>query len=68
MFHYYRLTSRDYHGMIVRKSDDLTEEYFNTGTSKWEPIGIMTRYTWPESDTFEMYDELTEAQAKKLTV
>lgn len=63
-FRYYRLLDKKYNGTIVKKNSKTCEEfYYNFKTMRWEPIGIMIRYFWPESETFEMYEEITETQS-----
>lgn len=69
MFGYYKLTSTEHNGMVIRVNEENHhEEYFNTETKKWARIGIMMNYFFPESDTYDMYEELTENDIKQLNI
>ena len=67
MFYYYELKDCSHSGMIIRKNkENRREHYYNKKSKNWEPIGIMIRYFWPESDTFEMYEELSEEEVLRM--
>lgn len=69
MYGYFKLTSNQHNGMIIRVNEENHhEEYFNTETEKWTKIGIMLNYFFPESDTYDMYEELTEKEVKKIII
>ncbi len=64
MFEYYMLKDSNYNGMIVKKEKETRKEfYFDANEKVWKPIGIMLRYFLPESDTFELYEELSKEKA-----
>lgn len=68
MFDYFKLNDSNYNGMIVKKDRETREEfYFDTKNKSWKSISIMIRYFWPESDTFEMYESLSEKQVLEET-
>jgi len=53
--------------MIVRvNNENHHEDYFDMREKAWKPIGIMIRYFFPDSETFEMYEELSEKKAMKM--
>ncbi|WP_442759841.1 hypothetical protein [Enterococcus italicus] len=63
MYTYYKLTSLDYNGTIIRiNTENHHEDYFNTKEKVWKPIGIMIRYFSPDSDIYEMYEELPKKE------
>ncbi|AXY24775.1 hypothetical protein CL176_01390 [Suicoccus acidiformans] len=68
MFRYYLLLSDDeFNRVLVKKNIETREEkYFNPTNNNWEAIGIMIRYFWPDSDTYDMYEELTEEEAMEI--
>ena len=65
---YYRLTSQQHNGIVVRVNKDRTENYYDTAEMQWKPVAIMINYFWPDSDTFEMYEELTAKDLEKLNI
>lgn len=65
---YYKLTSQQHNGIVVRVNEDHSENYFDSDEAQWKPIAIMIHYFWPESDTFEMYEELTANDLEKLNI
>lgn len=67
MIKYYLLTDSEHNGMIIKKNIDTRDEwYFDRENEEWSPIAIMLRYFWPESDTFEEYDEITSKKAMEI--
>lgn len=58
---YFRLTDRENKGMILRAEGSYVQSY-RIGRG-WVRDGIMIRYTFPESDTYDMYEEIDEAEA-----
>lgn len=62
---YYRLLDSEYNGLIVRADDGL-QQYYDQDTKGWVDTGIMLFYFSDESDTYGMYEELTEEQALEL--
>lgn len=65
MFSYFRLKDRQYNGLIVKKDRTTRKEfYYDEKQQDWKPISIMIRYFWPESETFEMFEELSEEKVK----
>lgn len=65
---YYKLTSQQHNGLVVRVNEDRTENYYDSSEKQWKPVAIMIHYFWPESDTFELYEELTTKELKKLNI
>jgi len=61
---YYRLLNRANHGQIV-KGEGRNNFEFDADKQEWVRSGIMLDYFWPESDTFEMYEEISEEEAMK---
>lgn len=67
MFKYYQLNDSKYNGLLIKMNQKNNEEfYFDKKNKQWQPIAIMIRYFWPESDTFEMYEELTDKKMREL--
>ena len=67
MFSYFLLKDSEHEGMLIKRNDINRQEfYFNNETKRWTPIAILMNYFWIESDTFEMYDKISEQQAKEL--
>lgn len=63
MIEYYELTDRKHKGMLIKKDLEIRDEfYYNLDKRGWMPIGIMIRYYWPDSSTFEMYRIITEEE------
>ena len=46
-----------------KEKETRKEFYFDANEKVWKPIGIMLRYFLPESDTFELYEELSKEKA-----
>lgn len=65
---YYRLTSQQHNGIVVRVNEDRTESYYDSAEMQWKPVAIMINYFWPDSDTFEMYEELTAKDLEELNI
>ncbi|HJF29161.1 MAG TPA: hypothetical protein K8V41_00140 [Ligilactobacillus saerimneri] len=64
--HYYMLHDLPHRAMIIKVNEWGKEFYFDILSKKWQPIKIMINYLWPYSDTFNMYDEMEEAEALKI--
>ena len=64
--HYYMLNDLPHRAMIIKVNEWGKEFYFDIPSKKWHPIKIMINYLWPYSDTFNMYDEMEEAEALKI--
>lgn len=64
-YDYSRLDDWDEKGTVIRKekSGAHKESWWNPEHQEWERIGIMNSYFWPDSDTYEMYTELTRSEA-----
>jgi len=60
---YYRLLDAAHDGVIVKTDGRLHYEY--DPVKGWVRSGILLHYEWPESETYGMYEEITEAQANK---
>ncbi len=58
---YYKLNDLNHLGVIVR-TNGLTEHKYIPGTG-WVEAGLMTHYFCDESDTYNMFTELTEDEA-----
>ena len=66
---YYRLKDLAHENMIIRttvSADSHAEHKYVPGEG-WVAIGIMIHYFCDESDRYDMYDEITEAEALALT-
>jgi hypothetical protein len=61
--YYYRLLDPQHKGTIV-KTEDKSQYQFELGKG-WIRTGIMLDYFFPESDTFDQYEEITEDEASK---
>lgn len=53
---YYRLLDTENYGTIVKTEG---QRHYKLEDGKWIRSGIMLHYFWPESDRFELYEELT---------
>jgi hypothetical protein len=61
---YYRLLDPEHENMIVKTEDKVQHRYEpNKG---WIRTGIMLDYLWPESDTYDRYEEITEENAMQM--
>ena len=61
---YYRLRDKDHMGVIVRTTG-LIEHKYVPGAG-WVMAGLMNHYIFDESDRYDLYDKITEAEAQKL--
>lgn len=65
MFSYFRLKDSQYNGLIVKKDRTTRKEFYcDEKQQDRKPISIMIHYFWPESETFEMFEELSEEKVK----
>lgn len=62
MIRYFRLTDKQHLNRIV-KSEGRKQFVFNEKTQSWVRSGIMIHYFSDESDTYGMFEEITEAEA-----
>lgn len=62
MIRYYRLTDKQNLNRIV-KAEGRKQYIFNEKKQQWVRSGIMIHYFSDESDTYEMFEEITEAEA-----
>jgi len=60
---YFKLTDKANKGMILRAEGNYVESYRKE--RGWVRDGIMIRYTFPESETYDMYEEISEEEALK---
>jgi hypothetical protein len=58
---YYRLLDPKHKGTIVRGAGKIQEQFFPG--KGWLRSGILLHYFSPESDTYDMYEEISEADA-----
>ncbi|MEL7571313.1 MAG: hypothetical protein AAGU14_12230 [Eubacteriaceae bacterium] len=61
---YFKLTDEKNKGMILRAEGTTVESYRKE--RGWVRDGILIRYTFPESDTFGMFEEISEEEALKV--
>lgn len=64
MYTYYKLLDEKYNGFIVRSHGDKSE-YFDVRTGKWIETGLMIRFFSDESDSYNMYEIISEEIASK---
>lgn len=62
MLRYYRLTDNQHLNRIV-KAEGRKQYIFNENERKWVRSGIMIQYFSDESDTYDMFEEITEEEA-----
>lgn len=58
---YYRLEDPNHKGTIVRAEGNIQEEY--VPKKGWVRSGLLLHYFWPESDTYDQFEEISEAEA-----
>lgn len=58
---YYKLLDPENKGIIVRAEGKNQEEY--VPQKGWVRSGILLHYFWPESDTYDMFEEISESEA-----
>ena len=58
-YSYYRLLDSEYNGLIVRANEKV-QQYYDAQSKKWINTGIMLFYFSDESDTYGMYEEISE--------
>ena len=58
---YYKLLDPKNKGKIARAEGRNQEEY--VPRKGWVPSGILLHYFWPESDTYDQFEEISEAEA-----
>lgn len=63
---YYRLLDTKHQGIVIR-ADGLYQERYYTENHKWVRSGIMLEYFCDESDTYDMYEEISEKAALEIT-
>lgn len=61
---YYRLLDPKHKDIIIRAEGKTQEEY--VPKKGWIKNGIMLHYFWPESDTYDRYEEITEKEALQI--
>jgi hypothetical protein len=62
---YYRLKDKNNIGVIIRTTGLAEHKYvFGVG---WVEVGLLTHYFNDESDYYDLYEEITEAEALALT-
>lgn len=62
-YEYVELLDKEHKGMIMRM-DGEDQFIYKKGTG-WVESGLFLKYSWPESDLYELYKEISEKQAMK---
>lgn len=59
---YYKLLDKDHYGQII-KADGRKQYEYDLSTNQWVRSGIMLHYFSDESETYDMYEEISEKDA-----
>ncbi|MDR2615505.1 MAG: hypothetical protein LBC28_02890 [Oscillospiraceae bacterium] len=64
VYEYWKLIDAEHCGVLVRTSGEYHERFYPG--SGWTRSGILIKYFSDESDYYELYEKITEAEALAL--
>jgi len=62
-YEYVELLDKEHKGMIMRM--DREYQFIYKKGIGWVESGLFLRYSWPESNLYDLYKEISEKQAMK---
>lgn len=63
-YNYYKLLDLQHLNAVIRTKGPIHEEYVKS--KGWVRSGLLMEYLCDESDYYELYEEITDDEAKKL--
>ncbi|WP_207204914.1 HD domain-containing protein [Clostridium minihomine] len=62
---YVKLTDKEYNGTVLKLDQDH-HYIFVFGPDQWKETGLFLRYLWPDSSSYDCYEEISAEQAEAL--